>query len=899
MSLSCAAFIRLFFHKRAAEQSHRKEADALSRQITQILIGHCEFAKTLDGPLATVYDTAALGTAQHQLLDDRGHEGHFNMVIFLVFRRTGGIGHLLSLAERLIAAMDRQDMDEGEKGRTTAGATVALNFMSALVRTKTIVDNPQTHVLQQRSDEELKPNEMLVRLRREVFPLAQRVWHAEWLEHAPPKLVHSGIRAFLTIMDGKDETQSQTHPPARGLNVDGWQVPVPPVVRAPVVAEPARIDQLVDMGFPRGSAERALVRARNNVAAAADMILSMPHVFEAPEPAAAAAPANPPADTAASADAPAPADPPVDNAMPDAASTVAPANDAPPADAVQPSASDTATAAENPAADQTMDVDPAPTTPEIPEEPIGEVRKALDELRKGEPSVAERALAILDSDEGQLHHLLKAFSADETSLHNLLLSIKGVEEKYLARRLCLFPLLCHSKHVPELSEENASLAFEIIKSLPIQTTPRPPWLTSLFVFVETIMVLCINTAKTEVGAEIMRPTTKARFDGADRMIAACQAILVDTAATKDELFSAYRCMVVLSRSDAPIDFAACLAPFKHSLDEKLLHCHGFLAMILRHHIEDSAVLEATMRLEVRNYLSRDKVTDVKHFVKQLRQFSGRDGDAFVNAVEKECTLVDPAPPAQNYHIRAKEAEKTSSSSDPFQAEAVNPTMTLLVQELGTAARATLDDENASEGYPGLLFSLLTEVTGSYLFAKKAFMETLRQHGLYGQPKGKSGISTIVNDLVGCVDLQKDLAQEGQKRAPTRRAIMSSWSISLLIALCSSNSASGESNSIPEDLVTIRRTVLDAIAKILKDTSNHEPNVRYGKLWAIGELVHGLLMSKPSIDPRQHDDSSLQIAKLMVEKNFVSLMTEAMGSVDLNFPNIKVALLSILRALEYL
>jgi E3 ubiquitin-protein ligase HUWE1 len=359
-------------------------------------------------------------------------------------------------------------------------------------------------------------------------------------------------------------------------------------------------------------------------------------------------------------------------------------------------------------------------------------------------------------------------------------------------------------------------------------------------------------------------------------------------------------MVVLTKYDQTLDFADCLAPFKLKIDKKLSSCHQLLAMILRHAFEDRATLNDVMRSEIRTWFNRDKVSEVGHFVKHMRQATARHADVFVEAVEKECALVDPAPASSVYHIRAKAADKAAAAaSDPFSGNASHPTMQLLVKELGVASKEALNEEGTSEGFACLIFSLLTEITGSYISAKKAFMDALQDTGLNG-PKARNGISPFISDLVGGVELNRDLASEGQRGAkPTRRMVVSGWATSLLVALCSDITPVNDAKMVHEDLTSIRRTVLDAIVKVIKDSTTQEANVRYGKLWAVGELVYRLLTAKAGPTPRQHDESSLQIAKAMVEKNFVGLMTDAMGGVDLNFPNIKVPLISLLRALDHL
>lgn len=864
----------------------------MSQAITDNLIGHCEYGKTLEGPIRVVYDTVALGTIMHQIFDDRGYEGSLSMVLFLVFEKQGGLDHILSAIERVVTVMEQPDMEKFEKIRAVAGVTVALNMFAALVRPKAMVTNTQTQVLQQRTEDAFHPLEMFIRLRRDAFPIARRVWSSEWLLDASPKVAHTAIMAFLTIMAAKDEEPTNTlqAPPSRNQN---FGAPIQAVVRTPTVADPARVDQLVDMGFPRGSAERALVRARNNVAAAADMILSAPHMF-AGEPAAPPRAVEAPVEPQAAAAPPAGAD----GLQAEEAAVTTDETlvvDAPAPDQEAP--------VQDP--DNSMEIDgeepsvpPAPKTPPPRESPES-VKKALDEMRVQErPEMPSRALRLLDSGDELLFDLVKAFPSDQAGLNIVLENLKTDNDQHLARRMRLFSILCVHNHAGHLSDKSATIAYDFIRSLPIDASPRPSWLTALLLFTETVMILCTNTKDTEIGDPIERVTATIRIEETERLLVACQGILADTEATKEELLSAYRCMIIITRTNIKYDFVKCLAPFKHRLDERLSRCHAGLAMILRHTFEDKTTLENVMRREIRSYLHKDKTTDIKHFVKQMRQVTARDSDTFVDAVEKECALVDPAPASQIYHIRAKAPEK-DAASDPFQADVASPTMTALVLELGTATKAAFDDEATTTGYTGLIFSLLTEVTGSYMSAKKSFMETLRLNGLYGQPKAKSGISSIITDLVGCVSLRDDLAQDGPKPQVTKRTVISSWAVSLMVALCSDLTPNGDVKNVPEDLTTIRRNVLDAIIKVLKDTSTQDPSVRYGKLWAVGELIYRLLTARSGASPRQQDDSVLQIAKAMVEKNLVGLMTEAAGNVDLNYPHIKVPLLSLLRALDHL
>jgi len=115
---------------------------------------------------------------------------------------------------------------------------------------------------------------------------------------------------------------------------------------------------------------------------------------------------------------------------------------------------------------------------------------------------------------------------------------------------------------------------------------------------------------------------------------------------------------------------------------------------------------------------------------------------------------------------------------------------------------------------------------------------------------------------------------------------------------------GDLKEDAEALTSVRKTILDLIAKSLKDqTANLDPGAKYGRLFALAELVYGLLLVKTSQPPvgsrAKQETASVQVAKIMLEKSFVGLITAATGEVDLNYPGVKVVLTSLLRALDHL
>jgi E3 ubiquitin-protein ligase HUWE1 len=121
-----------------------------------------------------------------------------------------------------------------------------------------------------------------------------------------------------------------------------------------------------------------------------------------------------------------------------------------------------------------------------------------------------------------------------------------------------------------------------------------------------------------------------------------------------------------------------------------------------------------------------------------------------------------------------------------------------------------------------------------------------------------------------------------------------------VSLCSDITPTADMKDMSEDLISVRKTVLDALVRAIKDCTNlTDLDARYGRLCALAELVFRLLVSRVSVVQHTPDESGTHMAKTMIEKNFVSTLTAAAGEVDLNYPNVRSVLGSILRALEHL
>uniref|UniRef100_V5ED17 UBA domain-containing protein n=1 Tax=Kalmanozyma brasiliensis (strain GHG001) TaxID=1365824 RepID=V5ED17_KALBG len=136
----------------------------------------------------------------------------------------------------------------------------------------------------------------------------------------------------------------------------------------------------------------------------------------------------------------------------------------------------------------------------------------------------------------------------------------------------------------------------------------------------------------------------------------------------------------------------------------------------------------------------------------------------------------------------------------------------------------------------------------------------------------------------------------------RKMTLSNWAMSVLVALAADVSVHIDVKEVPADLITVRRTMLDAIARSIKEaaSSSESIEVRYGRLYALSDLCYRLLIARPnSTGGKQTEDLTIHMAKMMLEKSFVTVLTSAIADVDLNLPTVKSLLEAILRPLEHL
>ncbi|SGY62078.1 BQ5605_C007g04651 [Microbotryum silenes-dioicae] len=203
-------------------------------------------------------------------------------------------------------------------------------------------------------------------------------------------------------------------------------------------------------------------------------------------------------------------------------------------------------------------------------------------------------------------------------------------------------------------------------------------------------------------------------------------------------------------------------------------------------------------------------------------------------------------------------------------------------------------------------SALAELVAAYPVCKTSLLSFSSR-----RPKDPSSTGPVKPKLSFLHFILNDLLPVGSISTPSdfesrRRTAISNIAAIVVVALChdptpsSIGAPSADAHAL--ELTNVRKSVLDSIARAFRDaTSSSEPmDIRYGRLLMLSELCHRLLSSRPFTSVNKgSDETSMQIAKMMLEKNFAGILTNALAEVDLNFPSVNNLINSILRPLEQL
>ncbi|KAJ4356260.1 E3 ubiquitin-protein ligase tom1 [Didymosphaeria variabile] len=215
-------------------------------------------------------------------------------------------------------------------------------------------------------------------------------------------------------------------------------------------------------------------------------------------------------------------------------------------------------------------------------------------------------------------------------------------------------------------------------------------------------------------------------------------------------------------------------------------------------------------------------------------------------------------------------------------------------------------------YRCFILKCLAELLQSYNRTKIEFINFSRKADPYATTpsKPRSGVlNYLLNVLVpvGSLNHEGDLAFK-------KKLATSSCAIDVIVSLCAKTGEQGVSRPRPDqspyaetepELLFVRKFVLEHCLKAFKDAcgSDEVLDMKYSRLLGVADIFSKLVSQRPNGEMlNQNADLTptlKQMAKIMYEKNFISILTTAIADIDLNFPNAKRVVKYILKPLKWL
>ncbi|KAG6866357.1 hypothetical protein C0991_005278 [Blastosporella zonata] len=880
--------------------------------------------------------------------------GGFDTLLNVCRILMGSIERIMKVAEE-----ERTKPESVELTAAFTALKVALHLIRPIISSKPLIDSAQTTLLFSRDKPDTDPDyfeahNFLVRLRTAALPLVQELWSAPWLISVPLDISKSIVKTVLELVNGEAE-ELKSDPAA--LDTGAGVLP-PQVIQArPPGADEGRVQILTDMGFPRSAVERALIRTSNNLNAATELLLSQPFPLP-PDP----EPAQAEAEVAASVAAPSAETTPAtldDTPAPVEEASEAPSL----VPLVEPSAPVGKTAEEwRKELDEVREPLRAGFSRQALLL-IDEHVSLLFELHVifVRPSNAHREQAVQDLVDDIKTFSPFAYDVQEQPLSNrcrLLALVLSESPSLLSQEVratlmdSLLALLLSCVNRPD--HPPRWLAPHLLVTEALFTLAAEPRIITLPKEGEPIPseVLAVGPPLTEAKAIVfdfcVRLLDTPGLPG-DEFLAVLRLFVF---LTRDYEIA----MQFLKRGGVT-------TLLKRVKEASVAGSSPYIATIFRHIVEDASTVRQIMQHTIKRYFAqpRNRIVDIATYVRSCSALALRNPEIFLEVTKTICVLGSPYSPAPHISLKPEppaeekkpEAEGTtemqvdpptmipltsaplgsveglihaligevmaatkaidSSTSPvaPLERDTAEPspraeaTVTPAISSSADKDQGSSPSDNKLELFDYVSFTMqcLSELLFSYDSCKVAFLsyspKRRTQTPAKELNKFKAGtLHFLLNDLITFGTINPQVRHETQTH---NRTTLCTWAMSVIVALCVDSVPNHEAKELSSDIVAVRKFVLEAVSRAIKDPpSTENTDARYGRLLALSELCYRLLTVKSSLTTRkQMDDNPTHIAKVMLEKNFVATLTTALSEIDLNYPNIRGLVPSILKPLEFL
>lgn len=888
-----------------------------------------------------------------------------------------------------------------------------LNICTLFCSSKMLLESPQTSNLTKEKDRAsadfFDPGTHLVNMRIAIFPVSMELLNSPIAKTTDSTFVKSLIQILLHIFRAEGEASVRPSATSTIENMFSSRLPISSLSAslfgarvAPTVvsADPEKLQQLCDMGFPRSAAERALVQCNNNISRATDYILSHPELMVEP-PAEATA-----ADTAISLDVPATVA--TESGASEAAiQSLGESQDV--EDSMEEDVDENSGDSDNEMnADESMKRTPDKDDIADSSKDAKSRKHELDALRLCEKDVLfEKAFDILLAVPDaifEVKEFIFLLNQDVSKITGRVMHAMQNTDKTLdshgrvLQAYLRFLALVTNDHKYQ-STAIISLKphiSELIKMARLESLSESS-ITSLLLILESLISLTDEPASedpTYKGSELKRglisslanengSSATASVNESDK--ASENTVVSLEVNQKSSLLDAV--FLHMKKTDLANDLHhACLRIFVRLTRSYDVASHfvqqgglGLLfqvdrlgafpaqqqltLMILRHLLETPETLKNVFESEIKSWFlqNRPRSVDINSYLKNFSYLACRDPDALKAVTIKLCKLTKYDASGRHHSLTLKaDADQSedkkngvlnkditaalpvdvsmaeSTSLAPKTNDIAHQVMRSMIADLlstrgpskGSEARdlhvnsnerseisvKNLDSQHVPRCY---LLQCLAELIISYPQCRQDVLNM--SHKKAARTPSKN--STMKNALVSFL-LSKLYPEE--KKSPTgpqaeslspekkRMVVEGAWSAKILSGLCIEEV--GDVGSLEKagttDGSTIRKVVLEAIAKNLKDAigySYEKIDDKYSRFLALASLVQQILNQKPSgaglqrfhrVD-RVAEEHSLQIAKMMLDKGYVSLLSNMISDLDVHHPSSKMLMSSLLVPVELL
>ncbi|KAF9475538.1 hypothetical protein BDN70DRAFT_996350 [Pholiota conissans] len=960
------AMVKMFHARRNPDPTQKKQIAESSQVVANIMLSHLNLKDFDDKASLYNYYGAIFTLFTLLLIDERTSTNTLQTVELFAFYQAGGFNAIFEICNNLIAEIDdivkirdedRATIQKKELQHAYGAIKVALHLIHPIVSSKPLFESAQTLLIVTRdkpdtSQDYFEPHNFLVKLRTAALPLVRNLWEAPWLIQAPIAVSRSVVRTVLEIANAENE-ETKVDP----LAEIGAPTTTPHIPR-PTGPDEARIRILTDMGFPRSAVTDALIRTHNNVNSATEFLLAQPFLPQDPIPDVAniAPPSIPESQTSEGG--------PSEESI---APSVSTGSDSPPSPQVLPEEVD--------------------SVPPVPGKTAEDWRKELDEAREPlKASISRQSLLLIDEHLSLLFDLHIAFTKPSThhqqAVRDLVDDINtfsafayDVQEQPLANRCRLLALvLCERPSSLDQGLRNTLMDHLLALLLSSIDPEHPPkWLAAHLLVTEALFTLADEPQAITLpkdGEPVVAypiPVGPSRSEARSIVFDFCLRLLAVDDLPADELLSVLRLFVLLTRDrEMAAQFVksdGLTSLFKRIRSSAVSGGSSYIAVILRHIVEDASTIQNIMQQTIKRYFSqpRARLVDMNTYVKNCSAIALRDIDIFIDTTKSLCQLEQPysASPQIKLQSPSTGSGKPDASQNDLSPEmqtdnhaasisqkSAESVIHLLINELmntmkvvnesppviivdaidvsgshsievpsvaETLATPSADNTHTAKRpvdvhdqyqYLCFLMQCLTELLFSYDACKVAFLSYSTKKRSH-PPQGKDGgnkfrtitLHLLLNELVTYASISP--VSDSKQR---NKALLCSWAMNVIGALCVDTSTMQETKDVSSDLSFVRKFVLETISRSIKEVSSSTESIeaRYGRLLALADLCHRLLTVRVNPTSRKsQDDVPMHLAKIMLEKNYVAILTTSLSEVDLNYPNVRNLVAAILRPLEYL